>query len=40
VVFGHHNYFQECRVSELEELARRTALVDDSETRRWRRGSR
>ena len=40
VVFGHHDYFQECRVSELEELARRTALVDDSETRRWRRGSR
>lgn len=40
VVFGHHTYFQECRVSELEELARRTAMVDDSETRRWRRGSR
>jgi hypothetical protein len=40
VVFGHHSYFQGCDVSELEELARRTALVDDSETRRWRRGSR
>jgi hypothetical protein len=40
VVFGHHPYFLECKVSELEELARRTALVDDSETRRWRRGSR
>ncbi len=40
VVLGHHAYFQECRVSELEELARRTALVDDSTTRRWRRGGR
>jgi hypothetical protein len=40
VVLGHHGYFQECGVSELEELARRTALIDDSETRRWRRGSR
>lgn len=40
VVVGNHDYFQRCAVSELEELARRTPLVDDSETRRWRRGSR
>jgi hypothetical protein len=40
IVFGHHPYFLECRVSELEELAKRTILVDDSETRRWRRSSR
>jgi hypothetical protein len=40
VVFGHHGYFRKCRVDELEELARRTAVVDDAETRRWRRSSR
>lgn len=40
VVLGHHGYFQQCGVSELEELARRTPLADERETRRWRRGSR
>jgi hypothetical protein len=40
VVLGHHTYFTDCGVSELQELARRTPLVDDSEARRWRRGSR
>lgn len=40
VVFGHHDYFQRCGVSELEELARRTQKMDDSETQRWRRRSR
>jgi AAA domain len=40
VVFGHHAYFQECGVSELEELARRTALVDHSEAKRWGRSGR
>ena len=40
VVVGNHDYFQRCGVSELEELAKRTPLVDESETRRWRRGSR
>lgn len=40
VVFGHHDYFQRCGVSELEELARRTARVDDATVNRWRRGSR
>lgn len=40
VVFGHHAYFLSCEVSELEELARRTPRVDDSDIRRWRRGSR
>lgn len=40
VVMGHHGYFQQCGVSELEELARRTPLADEQEVRRWRRGSR
>ncbi len=40
VVVGNHDYFQRCGVSELEELAKRTPLVDESETRRWRRGNR
>jgi superfamily I DNA and/or RNA helicase len=37
VVFGRHGYFRNCGVSELEELARRTALVEEQEVRRWRR---
>jgi hypothetical protein len=40
VVVGHHGYFQQCGVSELEELARRTPLADEHEVRRWRRGNR
>lgn len=40
VVMGNHGYFQQCGVSELEELARRTPLADEQEVRRWRRGSR
>jgi hypothetical protein len=40
VVVGHHSYFTSCGVSELEELARRTPLVEEPEVRRWRRGSR
>jgi hypothetical protein len=40
VVLGHHGYFQQCGVSELEELARRTPLADEQEVRRWRRSSR
>jgi hypothetical protein len=40
VVFGHHGYFLRSGVSELEELARRTATVDDATVNRWRRGSR
>jgi len=40
VVVGHHAYFQQCGVSELEELARRTPLADEHEVRRWRRGNR
>ncbi|MEQ8843594.1 MAG: AAA domain-containing protein [Phycisphaerales bacterium] len=40
VVLGHHGYFEQCGVSELEELARRTPLAKEQEVRRWRRGSR
>ncbi|MBN8599063.1 MAG: AAA family ATPase [Planctomycetes bacterium] len=40
VVVGHHGYFQQCGVSELEELASRTPLADEHEVRRWRRGNR
>lgn len=40
VVVGKVDYFRECRISELEELARRTPLVEEQEVRRWRRGSR
>jgi hypothetical protein len=40
VVLGHHGFFQQCGVSELEELARRTPLADEQEVRRWRRSSR
>ncbi len=40
VVFGSADYFRGCRISELEELAKRTPLVDDREVRRWRRGGR
>jgi hypothetical protein len=39
VVFGRHDYFTRCGVSELEELARSTPTVRESDTRRWRRGS-
>lgn len=40
LVFGHHDYFQGCAVSELEELARRTHVLDKTKTRQWRRGNR
>jgi hypothetical protein len=40
VVVGNADYFGECRISELEELARRTPLIDEQEIRRWRRASR
>lgn len=40
IVFGQHDYFDGCGVSELQELARRTSRVDESETRRWGRGNR
>ncbi len=40
LVFGKADYFRDCRISELEELARRTPLVEEQEVRRWRRGSR
>ena len=38
MVFGNAEYFEGCRTSELEELTRRTPLVEDREVRRWRRG--
>jgi len=40
VVLGHHGYFQQCGVSELMELSRRTPLIEEQEVRRLRRGSR
>jgi hypothetical protein len=40
VVVGKADYFGDCRISELEELARRTPLIEEQEVRRWRRGSR
>ena len=40
VVVGNAEYFRDCRVSELEELVRRTPLVDENEVRRWRRGKK
>ncbi len=40
VVFGKADYFGDCHISELEELARRSPLVEEQEVRRWRRGSR
>ncbi|MCK6475934.1 MAG: DEAD/DEAH box helicase family protein [Phycisphaerales bacterium] len=40
VVFGKADYFTGCRISELEELARRTPLIEEQEIRRWRRGNR
>lgn len=40
VVFGHYEYFKGCGVSELEELARRTPVIEEQEVRRWRRGPR
>jgi hypothetical protein len=40
MVFGHHGYFRSCGVSELEELAGRTSLIEEQEVRQWRRSSR
>lgn len=37
VVVGEADYFGDCRISELEELARRTPLIEEQEVRRWRR---
>lgn len=37
VVFGQHDYFAKCGIGELEELARRTPLIEEQEVRRWRR---
>lgn len=40
VVLGNHAYFETCRVSELEELAKRTTKVRDDDVRRWRSAKR
>ena len=40
VVLGNANYFQKCGVSELEELTKRTPLIDEQLMQRWRRASR
>ncbi len=40
VVVGKADYFGDCRISELEELARRTPLIEEQEVRRWRRARR
>lgn len=40
VVVGNNDYFRDCRISELEKLARGTFLVEEQQVRRWRRGNR
>jgi hypothetical protein len=40
MVFGNHDYFKQCRISELEQLASRTAMVEEKTVRQWRRGRR
>lgn len=40
VVVGNADYFGDCRISELEKLARRTPRIEEQEVRRWRRASR
>jgi hypothetical protein len=40
VIVGNAEYFGRCGTWELEELVRRTPLVDDPEVQRWRRGHR
>lgn len=40
VVVGNTDYFSDCRISELEKLARLTPLIDEQEVRRWRRSRR
>ncbi|MCA9526875.1 MAG: AAA family ATPase [Myxococcales bacterium] len=40
VVVGKADYFGDCRISELEELASRTPLIEEQEVRRWRRARR
>jgi hypothetical protein len=40
IVLGNANYFGDCGINELEELVRRTPLVDEGSVRRWRRGKR
>ena len=40
IVLGNAQYFGGCGISELEELVRRTPLVDEGSVRRWRRGER
>jgi hypothetical protein len=40
VVFGKADYFRGCGISELEELARRTPLIEGQEVRRWRSSRR
>jgi hypothetical protein len=37
VVVGSHGYFSDCGVSELQQLAQRTPLVNETDKRRWRR---
>ncbi len=40
VVVGNADYFGRCGISELEELVKRTPIVDEQEVRRWRRNKR
>ena len=40
VVVGNAEYFDECGISELEELAKRTPRVDEQAVGRWKRGKR
>lgn len=40
VVVGNADYFGRCGITELQELVKRTQLVDEQEVRRWRRNRR
>ncbi len=40
VVVGNADYFGRCGITELQELVKRTPLVDEQEVRRWRRNRR
>lgn len=40
IVFGDAVYFRGCHIAELEDLARRTAVVEEQGVRGWRRGAR
>lgn len=40
MIFGKHDYFSRCGISELEELARRSARIEEKAVRRWKGNNR